>query len=60
MTMAWTDLLHTFADEIFLKTLEFVITTQRAFYMHFMLSQNNAILDRKLFENLIWYSIILT
>ena len=35
--MVWIGAHHTFAVETFLKTGEFIIATQRAFYAHFML-----------------------
>ena len=44
--MAWTDAQSIFAVEIFFKIGESVIATQRAFYAHFMLHQNDAVPDR--------------
>ena len=55
---------HAFAVNIFLKTGEFVIATVRAYCIHFMLHQNDDVLDRKLMllqvENSIQNSIIST
>ena len=44
--MAWTGAHCAFAVEVF-KTGESVIAMNRAFHAHFMLHQNDAILDRK-------------
>ena len=43
MIMIWTGVYHAFAVE----SSESVIATQRAFCAHFMLCQNDAVLDRK-------------
>ena len=60
--MSYTGGYCIFAVEMFFKTSESVIVKQRAFYAHFMLCQNDHVLDRKLIllwiENSIQKSII--
>ena len=61
MIMTWH---RTFAVEMYFKTGESAIATQRAFHVNFKLCQNDAVLDRKSIlqwtENSIWNSIIPT
>ena len=47
MIMVWTAVHNTFAIETFSKTDESVISTQRAYHVHFMLHRNDVVLDRK-------------
>ena len=46
--MAWSGVYYAFAVEIFFKTGEFVISTERDFRAHFTLCLNDAVLDRKI------------
>ena len=59
MIFAWTGAYCVFAVEAIFKTGESVIATQGVFRAHFMLYQNDAILDRKVVGNSIQNSITL-
>ena len=48
MIMACAGAYCTFAVETFFKTNEFVIFTQRAYHVNFMLDQNDAVLEKKI------------
>ena len=52
MVMAWTPCICCW--NVFFKTDKSVIATQRPFHAHFMLFQNNALLDRKFATAMIW------
>ena len=46
MIIAWTSAHHLFAVKKFFKTDKYIIVSQSTFYAHFMLCQNDAVLDR--------------